>query len=322
MMYRRFRTRLHRLACAAAAILLAVSAAAGEPSLRDTLRKAWAKGLQAAAAQDVFEVLDDGISPSHNAIVRVGNCSGALISPTMVLTVGHCVVDAAGLGDSPHPACQRMPGQARLAGYPQHPPYEWRRFRGGKGSGVQVTSRRDGSGMWFTAMAVTKPHCADMALLQLARKVPPHIAQPLPVMTTPPLNVDHLLGTAKLRYAGWGMPKSIQKEFPLRQTGPVQYWGANKCFVVGLPPIRRNGARIISGDSGAPLLLRDDDTEIVAGVLWGWGAIDPSVCGRVTPKPPGLHGVYTPTFRPQLDGTESTDVGHWLRTMVPDADHR
>lgn len=313
---------LRRSICALALLLAALlpSMAQAENSLGTLLRKAWDRGVSAAAAQDSFEVVYDADTPQNNAVMRMSGCSGALITPTLVLTVGHCSPREAGGPDEPHPDCRLLSTQARLAGYPWASPYAWRPLT--KSDRIaEIGLHRSQPKMRIAAVAVSLPRCADMALYKLARAVPASVATPLPIMTHPPLNANRTFGNAELRYAGYGMAAGLRDVHPYRQTGRVRYWGVNTCFVAALPPLRRSGQRIVSGDSGAPLLVKQGDREVVAGVLWGSGGADPITCGTILPRLPRLHGLYTPTYRPQIPGTGATDIGDWLRTMAPEAEH-
>jgi len=272
-----------------------------------------------AITADTITIRNDVQTPAANAIVRVPPCTGTLIAANMVLTVGHCAPIGARIGTRPHPACTTLPQQAKLARHAQSAATEWVPVNG---EVVHVGPQRGSPILRVPMAAAAVPHCADVALIRLAVPVPAEAATPLPVMTQPPLSTDRLLGGADLRHAGWGVPETLSVRITQRQTGPVEYWGASVCNIVGLPPVRENGRRIISGDSGSPLLLRQGDEDIVVAVLFGAGLPDAQTCGTVLPVPPPRHGTYTATWRPVVPGSRSTDLGAWLREMAPNADHR
>ena len=124
-----------------------------------------------------------------------------------------------------------------------------------------------------------------------------------------------------MRYAGWGLGGKTAADLPIRQTGPVFYWDDNACSLFTLPPERANGKRIVSGDSGSPLILDLNGEEVVAGVLWGSGLPDYEVCGLPTLRPPKKHGNYTPTFRKAIADTDATDIAAWIAHHAPEAVH-
>jgi hypothetical protein len=122
---------------------------------------------------------------------------------------------------------------------------------------------------------------------------------------------------------GWGGYLEDPPPSAFRGTGPVDYWGENDCVIVAIPPLRTDGKRLASGDSGGPLLMRDEEgQEVVAGVLFVDGEPDREVCGRIHPRPRLQHGSWTATYRGPIRGTLATPIGPWLRAMVPEADHR
>lgn len=289
------------------------------------MHKGWAQLMQAAEAQGKVEIHDDFGSAGSDAVVNMQGCTGTLIAPDVVLTAGHCAPKAGQVSQVTPAGCEALPHQARLAKNASSAPTEWLPVKpDAQGWRPQIRIGVDNRNWSFTtrAAAVAVPRCADLALVRLDDPVPGYRARPMPVMVTPPFDVYRTLATHRLRHAGWGKAKSLQHFETKRQTGDVTYWGSSACHIVGLPPLKPGGQRIISGDSGSPLILRQNDEDIVVGVLFGSGLPDASTCGLVRPLPPSLHGTYTPTFRSSVPGSGSTDIGAWLREMVPDAEFR
>lgn len=281
--------------------------------------------LALAAGAGLAETMADPDTPARNAIVRVDKCTGTLIGPREVLTVGHCFAGEfratrpAGAKDT---ACAGLEEQAELQRGSWEDPGIWypsgsllrtKRVSFGSVSAAPSAERR--------VVAYSLPRCADLALLRLDAPPPEDIARPVPVMTGAPENMERTFALPRLRHAGWGMPVFAEAPSPLRQTGPAGYWGYNACHLAALPPTRIDSRRILPGDSGAPLLMELDGREVLVGVLWGSGLPDPDICGPILPPLPRRHGSYTPTFRGTIPGTEATDIGAWLRAMVPDAEH-
>lgn len=273
-------------------------------------------------AQDaaVVEIEQDIDTPARNGVVTIGQCSGTLVAPDIVLTAGHCMKEN---GRAPKPLlrrvadCSRLSQQAWLQGPVWEDPFEWHipRFHplvriGPSSKEPKMTSR---------PVAYAVPHCADVALVRIETPVPKALATPIAIVATPP-GPGQSMARQHLRHAGWGVLPTMQRPSATRATGPITYWSKNACHLFALPPRRINGMRILTGDSGAPMLVAlPGGGEAVMGVLYGKRVLDAQTCGVPQPKLPVHHGTYTPLWRGAISGTPATDLGLWLRQMVPGA---
>lgn len=274
--------------------------------------------LVAIAAQAV-EVFDDLPSPTNDAVVSLGVCTGTLIAPDVLLTAGHCIPPAWRSKAGSEVACKGLTGQLELARRARLPEAAWTDIarQPAPGPAVKFAAAPQGPGFRVPLVAYAIPHCADIALLRLSQPVPGRVAVPIPAVTKAPDRPGDWLATTRLTYKGFGATARFARGRVWRQSGHVGFWAMNRCNIFAIPPERaREGPRILRGDSGSPLLAGNGTDLKVVGVLFGSGLPDAKLCGVPAIGLPPHEGTYTPTFRGPLDDTGATDLGAWIEKML------
>lgn len=195
------------------------------------------------------------------------SCSGAFVAPTWVLTAAHC--DELSDGVVVVPKSARLPS-ARL-------PVVRRRLHPDADIALFEVD--------FSAATFGDEHAAPEAMALDASSLD------IVPLTVPLRELTNLAAGVSVELTGYGLTE-------LGESGSLgflveQVIEANQSTVT-VAGFGRSGA--CEGDSGAPLLMRDEGAPIVAGVLWG--------------------GSFTCLHEDHYLRTDASGLGSWIRGVV------
>lgn len=201
---------------------------------------------------------DDGIARAVLTIVgsRGNFCSGTLIAPTLVLSAAHCVSPGASYKIVLYDA-QKQPQLLAVKRVGDHPRFNVQGIRAHRAS-------------------------ADVALLQLSEPLPGKAPLPLGVPTEPfAAGQDYTVAGIGVAVRGDGKSGGTVRAAALVSTshpGRLQIR-----LVDPAADNTRDGLGACTGDSGGPVLQRQNGRSVVVGVVsWSTGANNTAGCGGLT----------------------------------------
>jgi hypothetical protein len=251
---------MRRLAAVTAAV-----AALAAGSLATTPRSVVAQPADPAPTDRAAQIVSGTVAPpgAYPWMVYVqsgkGNCSGALISPTMVLTAAHCMSVYS-------PPTSVVVGAENVLSPP---------------AANVFAVRPDG---WFYHPSYYKDGgmSNDVAVLHLATAVPPSVGTPLPFATTPPPTSPGLpvivMGYGRFKengvyYGPDGKLRATAAEVRTGESAGICQRARSPIFCV-YRPNHPEPVVTASGDSGGPLVAGTPATGYrILGVLSGPGGI-------------------------------------------------
>ena len=236
---------------------------------------------------------DDVNTPAANAVVLINGCTGTLLTPTIVVSAGHCFTHGT-----------RITGwDAGLVCSDKEVPGRWYPVE----QSIQVRVGNNRASPMFTTQATSYsiPGCADIFMVRLASAVPASVATPVKVFVSlgggEGARDSGFFRDKSLTLAGWGRDESGTAP-AIRQVASARYvrHDDEKVYVRGI-----GSAITDAGDSGGPLFWQHPSgVRYLVGILQG-------------PTPGQNENRYTPTYRRQIAGKPA--VGEWFRELVPAA---
>lgn len=212
-----------------------------------------------------YDAVADADTSDANVVVKVGQCTGTLLTPGIVLTASHCI------RGSVNPA---GPGAATCSGDTR--PYV---SIGPRWLAPSVVVESWGSATKVEACQTAARRGEDMAVVYLRQAIAPSLRRgtwPVPRVVRPSLSVpprdnDHF--DTVVRFAGYSpwdddystwrfLTRRVQPLINIRVAHETRLGGAN--FVFDLP----DGAGVRAGDSGGPMFAsRADGSRDVLGII-------------------------------------------------------